>query len=71
MLNTGPGDEWIQKNGAKYGFIYNGYKLVVSKYDFDPTKVTVVNRMVEEVRTPPPEPLTKVELAEPEPQGTI
>ena len=27
MLNTGPGDEWIQKNGAsKYGFIYNGYK---------------------------------------------
>ena len=68
MLNTGPGDEWIQKNGAKYGFIYNGYKPDSTHFDFDPTKVTVPLEPPK-TKTPPPEPLTKVAPAEPEPQG--
>lgn len=58
MLNTGPGDEWIQKNGAKYGFIYNGYKPDSTHFDFDPTKVTVPLEPPK-TKTPPPEPLTK------------
>ena len=68
MLNAGPGDEWIQKNGAKYGFIYNGYKPDSTHFDFDPTKVTVPLEPPK-TKTPPPEPLTKVAPAEPEPQG--
>ena len=68
MLNPGPGDEWIQKNGAKYGFIYNGYKPDSTHFDFDPTKVTVPLEPPK-TKTPPPEPLTKVAPAEPEPQG--
>ena len=59
MLNTGPGDEWIQKNGAKYGFIYNGYKPDSTHFDFDPTKVTVPLEPPK-TKTPPPQPLTKV-----------
>jgi LAS superfamily LD-carboxypeptidase LdcB len=59
MLNSGPGDEWIQKNGAKYGFIYNGYKPDSTHFDFDPTKVTVPLEPPK-TKTPPPEPLTKV-----------
>ena len=59
MLNAGPGDEWIQKNGAKYGFIYNGYKPDSTHFDFDPTKVTVPLEPPK-TKTPPPEPLTKV-----------
>ena len=59
MLNTGPGDEWIQKNGAKYGFIYNAYKPDSTHFDFDPTKVTVPLEPPK-TKTPPPEPLTKV-----------
>ena len=59
MLNPGPGDEWIQKNGAKYGFIYNGYKPDSTHFDFDPTKVTVPLEPPK-TKTPPPEPLTKV-----------
>ena len=58
MLNPGPGDEWIQKNGAKYGFIYNGYKPDSTHFDFDPTKVTVPLEPPK-TKTPPPEPLTK------------
>ena len=70
MLNPGPGDEWIQKNGAKYGFIYNGYKPDSTHFDFDPTKVTVPLEPPK-TKTPPPEPLTKVAPppVEPEPQG--
>ena len=68
MLNTGPGDEWIQKNGAKYGFIYNGYKPDSTHFDFDPTKVTVPLEPPK-TKTPPVAPLTKVAPAEPEPQG--
>lgn len=68
MLNPGPGDEWIQKNGAKYGFIYNGYKPDSTHFDFDPTKVTVPLEPPK-TKTPPPEPLTKVAPPEPEPQG--
>ena len=69
MLNTGPGDEWIQKNGAKYGFIYNGYKPDSTHFDFDPTKVTVPLEPPK-TKTPPVAPLTKEAPApEPEPQG--
>ena len=60
MLNTGPGDEWIQKNGAKYGqFIYNGCKpWMLTHFDFDPTKVTV-RLEPPKTKTPPPEPLAQ------------
>ena len=69
MLNPGPGDEWIQKNGAKYGFIYNGYKPDSTHFDFDPTKVTVPLEPPK-TKTPPVAPLTKEAPApEPEPQG--
>ena len=68
MLNTGPGDEWIQKNGAKYGFIYNGYKPDSTHFDFDPTKVTVPLEPPK-TKTPPVAPLRKEAPPEPEPQG--
>lgn len=38
MLNPGPGDEWIQKNGSRFGFIYNNYSPTSTHFDFVPSK---------------------------------
>lgn len=38
MLNPGPGDEWIQRNGSRFGFIYNTYSPDSTHFDFVPSK---------------------------------